>query len=231
MQLTNGKAATSVLVSFMVMGCGSNEPGSHWAGKTYLLDIPSKHWTQPSKDVGGEISPFVPQFLIGISGSGSSLTATVATAKDGVQNLCNRTQQTAFSESNYPASQFVLGEFPMTIQELNDKVTPNETITVHPTLHDMTFTNVLPGGETDEQGFTVTADIAELYPLFIRVDPQPPTTDSVCNALSAADSACQACAFNGKTTCLTLGAVQLEATPSSTTIKQVSVGDIAATCP
>jgi hypothetical protein len=106
-------------------------------------------------------------------------------------------------------------------------------ITVQSTLHDLVFTDIFPSdSETASGTFDVTADIAELYPLFYKVDPPPPTIESVCRALEGVGSACQTRAFGSTSqTCLTLGALQLVATPSAATVVQVSAGDVAATCP
>jgi hypothetical protein len=235
MRLMFGKAAAFLPFALILNGCGSNEDsGSRWAGKTYLLDIPEINWVKPNQDVGRELAPFVPQFLISVTGSGSNLVATVATAENGFQNPCNETQQVAFSESDYPESQFVLSQFPMTFQEVNTYVTPNVTVTQKSVIHDMTLVNVLPGDSSTKQGtFTVTADIAELAPLFVKpIVPQPPTPDGVCQTIASTSTAtCTACAFNGSSYCLTLGAVMLVATLSSAAVKQVSLGDIAASCP
>jgi hypothetical protein len=225
---------TLLVVSSIAVGCGSNgDASSHWAGKTYLLDIAANHWSKPSRDVGAEIAPFVPQFLFGITGVGTDLTATVATATGGIQNMCNLTQEASASESQYPRSQIAVAEFPMAFQELNDRVTPNQMITVHSTLHNLVFADVLPGDSTVPAGtFDVTANIAELYPLFIRIDPPPPTVDSVCRVLEGVGNACETCAFDsGSKTCLTLGSHQLVATPTTATVARVSPGDIAAACP
>lgn len=234
MKLENRGPLSVLLLASVAIGCGSNQPASHWSGKTYLLNIASNHWTKPDPQVGGEIAPFVPQFLFAIAGSSANLTATVATATGGVQNMCNPTQQATFSESQYPDSQIVLTDFSnMLFQELNDTVTPNQTITLRSTLRALTFANVLPGDSARNEGtFNVTVDVGELYPLFIRIQPQPATVQSVCNALGAVSGSCQACAFNpSSASCLTLGAVQLEATSTDSTVKQISMTDIASTCP
>jgi hypothetical protein len=248
MRLRTGEALCSLVavLAFLATGtsgCGSNpsshdatsdsgEQASHWAGKTYVLDIPTKHWTRPSKDVGGEIAPFVPQFLFGLAGSASDLTVTVATGMGGVQTLCNPTQQASLSEAQYPNSQIVLSQFPMTFTEVNQEVTPNETISVHSTLHDLQFVNILPADSSSPEGtFTVTADLGELYKLFIKIQPQPPTLENVCSTLAAVDSPCGACSFKPEIDCLTIGAVQLTASPASVAVKQVSVADISASCP
>lgn len=241
MQLKNVKAASSPVVGLIgslssiasllaglaAMGCGSNEQAatSHWAGKTFLLDIPSKYWTKPSKDVGAEIAPFVPQFILGIAGTTNSLTATVGTANNGVQDLCTQTQQASFNESQYPNSQIVLSQFPLRFTELDETVTPSETIKLTSTLHDLTFDNVLPpdSATTNEGKFTVTADLGELYKLFIRI--QPRTLENVCATLGAADAACSTCSFKSAQECLTLGAVQLGAKPVDTTVKQVTTAN------
>jgi hypothetical protein len=244
MRLIFGKAVASLSLSLMLVACGSNQntaspdaqgPTSHWSGNTYLVDIPQSHWVKPTRDVGKEISPFVPQFLVSVTGSGGNLTATVATAKDGAQDLCNQTQQASVSEADYPKSQIVLPRYPMTFQELNENVTPSVTVTQKSTIHDMTLVNMLPGDPPVTEGtFTVTADIAELAPLFIRpIVPQPATPSGVCDTITNNSTAkCATCAFDSSDNyCLTLGAVQLVATLTSATVKQVSLGDIAASCP
>jgi hypothetical protein len=232
MQLRNGKAARSLVAMFILaglgaMGCGSNEQSatSHWAGRNFLLDIPSNYWTKPSKAVGVEIAPFVPQFIFAIAGTSNNLTATVGTAKGGVQDLCTQTQQASLNESQYPSSQIVLSQFPLKFTELDETVTPSETINLTSTLHDLTFENVLPpdSGTTNEGKFTVTADLGELYKLFIRI--QPRTLENVCATLGAADAACSTCSFKSAQECLTLGAVQLGAKQVDTTVKQVTALD------
>ena len=125
----------------------------------------------------------------------------------------------------------------MLFQELNDTVTPNQTITLRSTIHDLTFTNVLPGDSPTTDGtFAVTADIAELYPLFIKIQPQPPTADNVCATVASTlgwdpPLVCPQCAFNGKNYCLTLGAVQLGAILAKAAVTPVSAADIPASCP
>jgi hypothetical protein len=124
----------------------------------------------------------------------------------------------------------------MLFQELNDTVTPNQTITLRSTIHDLTFTDVLPGDSPTTDGtLTVTADIAELYPLFIKIQPQPPTADNVCLTVASTmgwdPAVCPQCAFNGKNYCLTLGAVQLGAILATTAVTPVSAADIPASCP
>jgi hypothetical protein len=230
----NTGQVTLLLATSLAVGCGANEnASSHWAGKTYLLDIGPKHWTKPTRDVGGEIAPFVPQFLFAITGEGTDLTVTLATATGGIQNMCNLTQEAALSESQYPKSQIVVPEFPMAFQELDDRVTPNQMITVHSTLHNLVFADVLPGDSTTSAGtFDVAANIAELCPLFIRIDPLEPTVDNVCQLLADAGAACETCAFDSSSkTCLTLGSRQLAATPATATVTRVSSGEIAADCP
>jgi hypothetical protein len=237
MRLIAGRVAALLPISIILVGCGDQGNSSHWSGKTYLLSVPEKHWTKPSRDIGGEIAPFVPQFLLAIGGSGSNLTVTVATAKtDGSQDTCNQTQQSTLSDSQYPDSQIVVSEFPMLFQQLDDTVTPNETITLRSTLHDLTFTNVLPGDSPATAGsLAVTADIAELYPLFIKVLPKPTTADSVCSTVAStlgwSPAVCPQCTFNGTSYCLNLGAVQLGATLATATVKSVSAADIPASCP
>jgi len=244
MRLIFGSSTALFSITFMLAGCGSNQGNSspdaqvatsHWAGHTYLLDIPAKNWRKPSTDVGGEIAPFVPQFLIAVTGTSNNLTATIATAENGAQDTCNQTQQVTFDESQYPASDFALSRFPMYFHEVNDYVTPSVPITVKSTIHDMTFSSLLPGDSSSSAtgSFTVTADLVELAPLFIKPEvPQPATGDGVCGTIKANSTAtCATCAFDSNNNdCLTLGAVQLTATLTTATVTQVSLADIPASC-
>lgn len=125
----------------------------------------------------------------------------------------------------------------MTFQEMDVSAKPSKTIAVHSTLHDLTFTDALPGDSPATDGtFAVTATIAELNPLLIKVQSQPPRADNVCLTVASTLgwnlTICPQRAFDtSKNYSLTLGAVQLGATLTAAMVKHVSLGDIAAACP
>jgi hypothetical protein len=218
----------------MVAACGSNEsanPAAKWIGKTYLFDAPSvssQHWTKPKNFDAG---PYIPQFFFKVeAGSGSDLAITLASGYDNTQDLCSVTTQVTTTGANFPSVEISAGSFPMHIQDFS---------TAHParvasTAHDVRFTDILPGdGEATDGRIDAVVNIAELYPLFFQV-PEPRDKDSVCSTLKSGSSGsvtCQACSFNNSEPyCLSLTAVQIGATETSTQIRQVSAGDIGASC-
>jgi hypothetical protein len=125
----------------------------------------------------------------------------------------------------------------MTFQEIDASAKPSKTIAVRSTLHDLTFTDALPGDPPATDGtFAVTAAIAELNPLLIKVQPQPPTADNFCLTVASTrgwdSTVCPRCAFDtSKNYSLTPGAIQPGATLTTAMVKQVSLGDIVTTCP
>jgi hypothetical protein len=204
--------------------CGGQAGGSaHWIGKTYLLDIPPTHWSEP-KGIGGDVSDFVPQFLIGVAGgAGQELAITLATAHAGVQDPCNPTTKTTSSGAGYPSAAIGAAAFPMHI------VNVDHGIVVNTTAHDLAITNVLPGDAPAADGtLSATMDIAEAYPLFVLIPNA--TKDSVCMQLSSFGAPCEICAFNGQPYCLTLKAVELGATQASVVINPLTAADIPASC-
>lgn len=235
MRLMFERAATLVLVAASLVGCGGNQSSeaSHWAGKTYLLDIPPKHWNQPSnKNVAQAVGDFVPQFLISLSGSAGSETALFATASNGAQDKANSTRQVTLSKSKFPDSEMVINEFPIRFSRTDDST--GKTVNVCATIRDLTFTNILPGENDTPRNdgkFSATGYMGPLAPLFFLQD--NPTADSICTMLGGDQYQvpCQKCSFNGENHCLTIGAVQLGSTSSSASVEQVSVNDSAASCP
>ena len=213
-------------------GCSSNQgQGSHWAGKTFLLSIPTDNWAQP-RGFGDQIALVVPQFIIGLqAGTGSDLAVTLGTAKDGKQNLCNITTPATASESQYPKSSISAETFPIVVT--SDNTDAGAPITVHTTVRNAAFTDVLPGDTAASTGiFEATIDFGELYPLFPKA--MPPTPQGVCDLLSGASvtgASCALCPHNDKTECLTVKAEQLGAVASSAQIEQILVGDLASSCP
>jgi hypothetical protein len=212
-----------------LVGCGSNqEQSSHWAGKTFLLNIPLENWAKP-RGLGSQIGLVVPQFIIGLqAGTGSDLSVTLGTAREDKQDLCNTTTPATTSESQYPGSTISLTEFKMLV--VSATTGAGAPIQVRTTAHNVTFKDVLPGSTTATDGyFEATIDFGELYPLFPKVT--PPTSTGACGLLSQVSAACTTCAHNGKPECLTVRAEQLGAVATSTQMKQVSLGDLAGSCP
>jgi hypothetical protein len=209
------------LLPIAPVACGGSGDAS-WDGKTYLLDISPLNWISPA-NIGGDIGDFVPQFLFTVEpGANDELSVLVATAIDGVQDPCNPTSRLTTSAAARPYSMLSASTFPMRL------VNPDGPVTVNATIHDLTFTNVLPGGEAGDGQVTATADIAELYPLFTLL--ANPTKDSVCEELYSFGAPCQTCAFSGQASCLTITAVQIDSTSTSASVVPIAPADIPAAC-
>jgi hypothetical protein len=227
------RAATLLLVVASSVGCGGNQSeSSHWAGKTFLLEFPAKHWNQPAnKNVAQAVGDFVPQFLVSVSASGGSENVTIATAKAGVQDKANGTQQTTLSRSSFPDSEFVISEFPINCERTDSNT--GETAKICATIRNLTFTNILPGADdtarTDGK-FKATGNMEGLAPLFFLQ--KDPTADSICTMLASDqyETPCETCSFNNQQHCLTIGATQIGAKSVSASVEQVSVSDSAASC-
>jgi hypothetical protein len=227
------RAATLLLVAAGSVGCGGNQSeSSHWAGKTFLLEFPAKHWNQPSnKNVAQAVGEFVPQFLISVSASGGGESVMVATAKDGVQDKSNSTKQATLSGSSFPDSEFVISDFPIKFERTDANT--GETAKVCATIRNLTFTNILPGTDgtprTDGK-FKATGNMAGLAPLFFLQ--KDPTADSICTMLASDqyETPCETCSFNNEQHCLTIGATQIGAKSANASVEQVSVSDSAASC-
>src|SRR5687768_15120295 len=202
--------------SVLLPACGGGDDDdnggpakSPWAGKNYLLTIDPRFWVEPG-EIGGDIGEFVPQFLLAVADeAGDAPKVTIATALDGAQDECNATSEVTASV-NSPDSLIATDEFLLHV------VHPREPLTIDMTIHNLTFTNVLPGAEEAVGELTVEMDVNEAYVLFDQVPDSARNPEGVCTLLGDAGAPCAACSFgDGGPHCLTLKAVQLVAEESS----------------
>jgi hypothetical protein len=219
----------------VLSGCsesGGDDDGgpekSPWAGKNYSLTIDPDLWVEP-RGVGGDIGEFVPEFLLAVADEeGDSPKVTIATALDGAQNACNATTEVALDVPADPAE----GDPPSLVfaeEFLLHVVHPREPVIVDLTVHDLTFTNVLPNEGEGE--LSVVMDVNEAYVLFDLVPDSSRNPEGVCTVLGMADAPCQPCPFgDGGTHCLTLKAVQLAATETSIAIEPIAADDRDPSC-
>jgi hypothetical protein len=211
------------------VACGSNDASNPWVGKTYLIDTPSMpeaYWTVPKK-AGGYIGAFVPQLLISVEGgSGDELRVTLGTAINGEQDLCSPTTQVTSSAARYPQSTIEVPSFPMRIVNPN----PKRGNVVFTTVHDVVFEDVLPGEPPPDDGtLTATVDFQEVYPL-VNLLPDP-TKDEACDLFQKEGGfSCQTCSFNQEPYCVTVKAVEILGTLTSTRVVTVAEDQIASSC-
>jgi hypothetical protein len=209
--------------AFVPAACGGSDTG--WAGKTFLLEVPSTHWVEPP-GIGGDVGGFVPQFLLGVekAGGANALAIQIATANGGVQDVCNPTTSVTTTGAEYPGVEIAAAAFPLHIVDRNR--TPY--VVVDTTIRNLAFKDVLPGGPSKEGELSATIDAAEVYPLF-RLVPNP-SPDSVCAALASAGAPCATCPHSGRPYCLAIRAVQLGAVATPTRVTPVAAADIPASC-
>lgn len=192
-----------------------------FAGQSYALHIGAGDWLD---DIGGDVSDNVPDFWMTIGGSGSSYEVTLTTARDGAQDMCNKTQTVSASSNPYPG--FDLGPTDFQLY-LKHAVQP---VAVQATAMDLTMTDVLPTGAAaaEANSLTATLDAREVYPLFVALTPEP-TPDRLCDTiLSENRGECKPCR-DGQPYCLEMRAGYLEATPQAISITPVSTPDPACT--
>jgi hypothetical protein len=209
--------------------CGSNQssPWAGWAGKTYLIDTPAMpegYWTVP-KNAGGYIGTFVPQILISVAGgSGDNLAVTLGTAIEGEQDMCSPTAQVTMSSTSYPQSSIDVENFPMRI------VNPKQGNVVFTTVHHVSFTDVLPGEPSPDDGeMRATVDFEEVYSL-INLLPNP-TKDDACTLFqNSGGFSCETCDFNQQPYCVTVKAVEVQAVETPTQVVTVSSDQLSAAC-
>ncbi len=198
-----------------------------WNGQTYMLDVTERDWSEP-RGIGSEIDLFVPNFLLKIEGeSPDTFNVMVATAKaDGSQDTCNLTSMVSAAKNTDGAVAIGPTEFPLHIQHVDEP-----DIAVDGPIYDFTITNVLPnGGATSDMGELVaTMDFRDIYRLFTLI--VNPTPDSVCSALGDSYEPCAPCPNDGEPYCLTVKAIYLGATPTTTVIEPIAQLDPSCTPP
>ena len=221
------------LIPFFV-GCGSdkktNTNANSWVGRTYLLDIPYKHWREPP-GASDDIGPSVPKFLLDVkSGSGNTLEVLLGTGDaNGVQDMCSPTSVIQ-ATSQYPGIQMGPANVPLLV---GDKANTSPVIA---TVYQLTMTDVLAeaAGAPPQATSQLSAilDAREVYPIFWRLTDATP--DSVCAALANLDSSAACTACPGADTgiyCLKLRANGLAAGPlSGVTVKPIAESDLPASC-
>jgi hypothetical protein len=203
-------------------------PTNEWNGKTYLVELITRNWTQPT-DVVLDFAPYVRGFLFSVSGTSSddynvTLGTLTLNADDTdpppapAQDMCNPT-------GTLKGSGNVIGpsDVKLNIRHLGEGTNLN----VYATARKFTLTNVLPtGGVASTAGkFQATLDAREIYPLFTALD-ETPTAELLCQELAelAHPAPCEPCPHDNQPWCLTLIAETppLGAAESSIVLQPVS---------
>ncbi len=188
-----------------------------WQGRVFLLDVPQDNWAYP-RDIGTEIGPFVPDFLIQVDmAANGSMNVTMTTANElGQQEPCNPTTTITGVSTAFPSSQIGPADIPIHVKSVLV-----DGLQVNTTVRSFTLTDVLPGAAPASEGKLLTVlDVRELYPMFTKLSDNP-EQDQVCNALASFGSPCEACPQDGAMYCLTVEALLLGASDYATPITPV----------
>jgi hypothetical protein len=225
-----------------------------WIGHTYMLSLTKGEFTVP-KHIGNDLFGIAPTFFFKVDGSGKELTATLATGpgtttdadmmlhartpEDAVQDTCGPTTVIPFSGADYPHSVLAVDDNRLF---LLDPVTPPLQVTAD--VYGLTFTDVLPTGDTPSTTGTLAAtmDFEQIVVLFGALGPTR-TAESVCQVLydeytpsSCTDPSCEvrctACpTAPDSQTCLGIQAEDLGALQApNVSIVDVTEADRSATC-
>lgn len=197
-----------------------------WIGRTFLLEVPQTNWREP-RNVGSEIGPYVPYFLLSIGGTAEAPSVTLGGTYDATgatQDLCTPTWTGPLSVTQFPNATVTVPAFPafIRVQDEAEMVYISRQITIH----QLNLVNVLPVGSTPSTAgqLTATMDLDESYPLFYK--PPQESGAAACNTLmEALGVPCELCAHSGATSCLTLKAVGIGAREVSVTVQEVAQPD------
>jgi hypothetical protein len=188
--------------------CGDDkeeDPTAAWVGHTYMLEAPEANWLEPTPQIGEPFAPFVPQFLMKVTGNvGSNLDVMFGTALAGAQDLCTPTTTVPATES-YPSMQLGPADVMLHLKHIDDP------IEVFATARNFTLKDVLPPRDMGEM--TTTMDTRDIYPLVNNLPNVMPQT--VCDAFEQNYmSPCEPCPHDASAFCITIKAIELAATES-----------------
>lgn len=211
-------------------GASSAEGPEGWVGKTFLLAVPERNWSEPDQ-IGAQIAEYVPEFLIKVNSvEGETAKVTLGTAKDGQQTLCRPTVD-ADATVSYPSIAIGPVDLPVFLENPVTAEDPADDVTVKATVTGLTLKDVLPQGSTAAatSELTATMDFREVYPMFTQLG-DTRTADSTCDALNTElQVPCATCPSGGDY-CLTLKAVRIAAQESAMGLEPVAAESTDPTC-
>lgn len=196
------------------------EPANPWNGRTYYLEIPRTHWSEP-RGIGSDISEYVPGFLLRVEGEEpESFQVMMGPANaEGAQNTCTMTSHVS-GTAELPGAAIGPSEFPLHIQHVRDPIVADGTV------YGLTITNALPDGNTiSEIGeFVGTMDFRQIYQLFTAIINVTP--EAVCTTLMQQyGTGCAACPTDQEPYCLTVKAIDLGAVPYDEELEPIDAVD------
>lgn len=210
------------LLAVFGAACSSETPaGPSFAGRTYLLHIVDTSWQGKVSAIGD----YVPDILMQVDGTAASYDVTMATGRDGLQDLCSPTSHVPATSNPYPMFDLGPTNLPIYLKHLK------EPVAVSTTAYNLTMQNLLPepGIPVNDGTLSVVLDFRETYALFTQII--DPTPDRVCERLVADGvGTCEACPKDGQLYCLTMRADYLGATDVTATTTIVPVASTDPSC-
>lgn len=221
----------SALSASALVACGDpnggDDGGAHpWANQTYILTLAEHTWTKP--EAGDILENFVPQFLLSFGeANGDTLSVTLGTAIDSVQDPCGPTVQTT---ANAAVPAFALGPTSLPIQV--DHKDTDKMITVNATIRNLVLSNVIPEGAAEAMGqMTAEVDLRDLYPLFTVGFGPAMSAEEACGVFEGR-AVCEPCSTDQQPVCLQLLAEYLSAEPFAGTVQPIDPAVLtSAACP
>jgi hypothetical protein len=218
------KLTLSLALSLAACSSDPDEPKgpttNPWNGKTYLLDLEVRDWSEP-RGIGADIDPFVPVFMLRVDGEDPEVFPVTAGTLNvaGTQDTC--TETAVLNATGSPPSAVVgPSKFAVHLEDVDDG------IAVSGVIHDLTLTDVFPNGKAISEIGTLQGmmDFRHIYPLFTLIEDATP--ERVCEVLlGELDVACEPCPDDGEPFCLTVKATGIGAVPTDMVIEPIETTD------
>lgn len=182
-------------------GCDQPTP----AGRTYMLEIPAHHWTQPA-GIGRDIAPFVPTFALHFDAEDESRVYLGAATPEDLQDPCVPTTVASFTLDDEGSFQLDPVDFPVRIPDIHNE------FMVSTAIYGLEIDGVglMTQGENSGGRLAATMDVREVIDLF-HLLPEPDPI-AACNAIVSTGGACEPCTMTDHASyCLRLGAIDVVA--------------------
>ena len=163
---------------------------SELTGKTYILDIPSAQWTSPA-GLGDEIVKVQPKYafqVIDIDESALTFTVLLGTAKNGAQDLCNKTY-VIDGALNAEDMTFTLGPIDVQTYFVGPKTEAMAAC------HDFTISGQIvdEGAGLVSGEMSAELDTRDIYPLFYMANVS--SGEALCTEIASWNMSCADCSY------------------------------------
>jgi hypothetical protein len=163
---------------------------SELAGKTYILDVPSAQWTSPA-GLGEGIVKVQPKYafqVIDIDESTLTFTVLLGTAKNGAQDLCNKTY-VIDGALNAEEMTFTLGPIDVQTYFVGPET---EAMTI---CHDFTISGQIvdDGAGLVSGEMSAELDTRDIYPLFYMTNVS--SGEALCTEIASWNMSCAECSY------------------------------------